>query len=195
MLPGDRQTEFNNVPTISFLRKSAFRLMCFGLAGGLSACTLLQKQDAPACPNVLIPEDSAQLVVFKQGSGRDLTDILVQAEFEGFLGSCTYDTDNQAVEVRLSPFVLVSRGPASDGSAFGLEYFVALAAPDGEILNKQVFDARFTLPDGLMRGRVRDEEIELTARLPDLFQGPDYTVYMGFQLTREQLDYNRQSTN
>ena len=183
------------MPAISFLRKSAFGLMCLGLAGTLSACSVLQKKDTPACPNVLIPEDSSQLVIFREGPGRDLTDILVQAEFEGFLGSCTYDVDNRAVELRLSPFVLVSRGPASDGSAFSLDYFVALAAPDGEILNKRVFEARFTLPDGLVRGRVRDEEVELTARLPDLFEGPDYTVYMGFQLTRGQLEYNRQSIN
>ena len=183
------------MPTVSFLRKSVFRLTCLSLVAALSSCALLQKKDAPACPNVLIPEDSSQLVIFRQGPGRDLTDILVQAEFEGFQGSCTYDVEDRKVELRLSPFVLVARGPASDESAFSLDYFVALAAPDGEILNKQVFKARFTLPDGLMRGRVRDEEIELTAQLPDLFEGPDYTAYIGFQLTREQLDYNRQSVN
>ena len=39
--------------------------------------------------------------------------------------------------------------------------------------------------------RYRDEQVTLSVPLDDVWAGPDYEIYLGFQLSVDQLDYNR----
>ena len=50
---------------------------------------------------------------FKPGPGRDITDILFEAEIVNFAGDCDYD-EGQA-EIELSVQIRVERGPANKG--------------------------------------------------------------------------------
>ncbi len=39
--------------------------------------------------------------------------------------------------------------------------------------------------------RIRDEQVTMSVPLNDVWTGPDYEIYLGFQLNAEQLEYNR----
>jgi len=70
-------------------------------------------------------------------------------------------------------------------------YFVAITDPEGNVMAKEIFEAAIPFNDN--RRRVgRKEEIE--PFIP--YQGPDgdftgYRVLIGFQLTPEQVDFNK----
>lgn len=71
-----------------------------------------------------------------------------------------------------------------------LPYFVAIADSTGNILGKQQFTIGVDFPAGAPTARATDK---ITAHLPlhDAQLGDVYTVIVGFQLTKNELDFNR----
>jgi len=45
--------------------------------------------------------------------------------------------------------------------------------------------------DNLNMARFRDAQVTLSVPLDDVWTGPNYEIYLGFQLSAEQLEYNR----
>lgn len=140
------------------------------------------------CPRVSILEDAAQLVAFRPGAGRDLTDVTLRGVVAGFDGGCEYFDDHVQVAMRLS--ILAERGPAAGSNEADLEYFIAIADPEERILNKEVFTTNVTFPTGgSQAGTV--ETLDYRIPLDQLAAGRFYRILVGFQLTPEQLEYNR----
>ncbi|WP_339862019.1 hypothetical protein [Thalassospira alkalitolerans] len=162
------------------------------LVGVLAACSSnpFEEKPIPACPRAFLPNDTAKLVQFR-GDGKDLTDVILEAEFDGYLGDCGYDLDDKVLNVIISPVIRAELGPAAQGRAAKLQYFVALKDPTGEFIQKSVFDVSMAFPNNLNLARYRDEQVTLNVSLDDLWAGPDYEIYLGFQLSADQLDYNR----
>jgi len=67
---------------------------------------------------------------------------------------------------------------------------VAVINPEGKILNKRVFDSEIVFQERSGFGRAL-EELQLTIPLEEPILGPAHRILVGFQLTREQLEYNR----
>ncbi len=169
--------------------------MAFGvvsLGGLLAACGSdpFVEEPVPACPSAYLPKDTAKLVQFS-GAGKDLTDVIVEAEFAGYLGDCGYDLDDGTLDVIISPLINAELGPAAQNRTVAFQYYVALRNPAGEFVQKSVFDVTMPFPDNLNLARYRDEQVTLNVPLDDVWTGPDYEIFIGFQLTADQLDYNR----
>lgn len=142
------------------------------------------------CPRVAIVDDAAQMMVFRPGPGRDLTDVALRGVIAGFDGGCEYFEDHVNVAMRLS--IAAEQGPAATGDSAELDYFIAIADPEGRILTKEVFDASVRFPPGGdQAGTV--ETLDYRIPLEEPAAGRFYRVLVGFQLTPEQLDYNRTS--
>lgn len=171
------------------------RICAFGmvsLGGVLAACSgnPFEEQPVPACPSAYLPKDTAKLVQFG-GPGRDLTDVVVEAEFTGYVGDCGYDLDDRMLEVVISPIITAELGPAAQSRTASFKYFVALRDPAGNFIQKSVFDVSMPFADNLNMARFRDEQVTLSVPLADVWAGPDYEIYLGFQLDADQLEYNR----
>ena len=54
-------------------------------AGALSGCGVLSKKEATACPQYVVASDAASVTRFREGPGRDLTDVVNQGEINGVL--------------------------------------------------------------------------------------------------------------
>ncbi|MEK9845732.1 MULTISPECIES: hypothetical protein [unclassified Thalassospira] len=162
------------------------------VGGLLAACSSnpFEEQPVPTCPAAYLPKDTAKLVQFA-GGGKDLTDVIVEAEFTGYLGDCGYDLDDKTLDVIISPIITAELGPAAQGRSASFKYFVALRDPDGKFVQKSVFDVTMPFADNLNMARYRDEQVTLSVPLDDVWAGPDYEIYLGFQLSADQLDYNR----
>jgi hypothetical protein len=86
---------------------------------------------------------------------------------------------------------LIARlGPAAVDRTADFAYFVAILNQDGTIVAKQVFPAPIAFADNQTR---RGSIETITQRIPlkDLKQAGKYRIEVGFQLTQEELEYNR----
>jgi hypothetical protein len=170
------------VTRLSFIRGAAVAALVL-----LAACSKSEKREA-ACPQGIIPADAATITRFRDGPGRDLTDVVAQGEIVNILVQCKYD--RRGVTVDLQVAIGAARGPADRSRAAEFDYFVALVDPEQNVLVKEPFRIRFEFRDNRTRlGLV--EEIEPRLPLPDVMKGPEYRVLVGFQLTAEELAWNR----
>jgi hypothetical protein len=144
---------------------------------------------ALGCPRVTIVRDAAEVTRFREGGGRDLTDVKSRARLMDFTGGCEYDRNG--VTVNLNLVVGAERGPAAARDANGTyRYFVAITDPGGQIVAKREFDTTIDFSPNVGRGGSVEE---LTQQIP-LAEGASaasYDVLVGFQLAPEELAFNR----
>ena len=141
----------------------------------------------PPCPEVLRVGEAAKLVKFA-GAGRDLTDVRFEASIEGVSLTCEYDDD--AVEAALQIAMLARRGPADRDRMAPLSYFVAIADRQDRILARETFDLAVPFEGNQTALSVLDE---VSPRIPlaGNQNGADFVIYVGFVLSRQELDFNR----
>lgn len=172
------------------VRRTAFLAGAAALA--LAACTANEDRQAAVCPRAGILPDANTLVLFRDGPGRDLTDVLAQAQIVDVAVGCQYAAGRRGPGVTLDLQVAIAaeRGPADRSRRAALPYFVAILDGDQNIVAKEYFEARFEFPDNRTRvGRV--DELEPVIPLRSNFDGPSYRVMVGFQLNPDQLAWNR----
>src|SRR5579871_3786751 len=80
---------------------------------------------APPCPRVALLADAAHMAVFRNGPGRDLTDIVYEADLGRITGQCVYTRDKSRVTVEMKLPITAKRGPADRDHEAALPYFVA----------------------------------------------------------------------
>ena len=124
---------------------------------------------------------------FVPGGGRDLTQVRSSGRIGGVDLACDYD--DKGVDVELKVRFVVERGPADQERKADIQYFVAVEDGPGNLTAKQVFDLEVPF-EGNIRRVARIDELSL--RIPTPKQGfRDTRVLVGFQLSPEQLEYNR----
>ena len=159
--------------------------------GGCSSSFNSEKLDL-ACPKVGILSEAAKVTLFRPGSGSGPSDVVAHAVVGDYRGSCTYDESGVTIDVSLA--LVAERGPAMTDAQIPLTYFAALSRPDNSISAKQVFPTAIDFPGAAPRAGSR-EDIQLHIPLPKGQDARTYRVLVGFQLTPDQLNYNRNATN
>lgn len=144
-----------------------------------------------ACPNFLILGQGDDLVRFLPGPGRDVTDIQFEAKIVDFAGTCEHDP--KGVSVSLNIAFTVKRGPANKERRADFSYFVAIPKFYPAKEGKRVFPIAIGFLENQNRMIYRDE-IEMRIPLKPKEIGANYDVYLGFELTKAELTYNRKRT-
>ncbi|MGB0631063.1 MAG: hypothetical protein ACPGRZ_10230 [Alphaproteobacteria bacterium] len=157
-----------------------------------AACAVFEKDQVYACPAVFILQDAQNLTRFKPGPGRDITDIRFEARIFNFQGQCDYDEDDNVweVDVELLVQISVERGPANRGRDIDFEYFVVLPDFEGKPGGKQIFPVKGKFEEGRTR-LVYQDEVALNIPLKNPNDGGKTEIVFGFQLTPEELKFNR----
>ncbi len=180
---------------MTFRRYLTTRANLFGALAvfTLAACDSQEAVLAPACPHIVIVKDTAELTAFRPGPGRDLTDVVFDARIDGFDGTCETDLDDDRsgqVDVDLQLVFEATRGPANTTRQGKFSYYVAIADRGGAILAKKVFDTELEFEGNRSRvGGIEELTQEIPLRPGQL--GEDFDIFVGFQLSPEQLNYNR----
>ena len=161
----------------------------------LAACSTNKDAPPPACPKASFLEGTSTLTRFRDGPGRDLIDVDFTGNLEGLNGSCQYNIDSDTgagvlnMDVQIN--VRADRGPANRDHIAKFNYFVSILDANGKILNKKIFpfSVRF---DG-NKTIVQDTDAPVTMAIPiTAKQGhQDFSIYAGFQLSPEEIRYNR----
>ena len=165
-----------------------FRILAVAATMAVAACSSSSSGPSPGCPKVAVLSDLAELVRFRQGAGRDLTDVELQAKFASFAFGCRYDKDAVVVEIDVQ--IEATRGPAQVANRTTFEYFAAITNPAGEIVAKEPFTADLEFKGNTTKLVVADE---LAQRIPliDRNSGSNWSVLLGLQLTDEQREWIR----
>lgn len=181
------------MPVQSSFRRTLARRMAplaliLAVGGALSGCSWFRRDyDDGKCPVVGIPDDLARVSHF-QGQGTDFANLAVSARLSDAKGDCTFD--KTGINVTMNVSLIAQTGPAMTGQTADFAYFVAILDPDGKIIAKKVFPAPITFADGQKR-RGSVETIDQRIPLADYHQAGKYRVEVGFQLSEEELSYNR----
>lgn len=160
----------------------------------LSACAGDPVAPLP-CPEILIPIDGSKVTTFRPGPGRDIIDVVQEVQVAGFAHGCVYETDETGageVQVELIPAIESARGPANTDGVTNFEYYVAIVSPDKDVLEKKRFPVTIDYPSNMTRITWRrDNPISLRIPLAAGDYGESYTIFLGLQMTRDELEYQR----
>ncbi len=163
------------------------------LVSALAGCGMMgtSKEVPPPCPKVRLLGDANKLTQFRQGTGRDATDVAFQVDVVGLDAVCEFKDKNANVVVTTTLGVAATRGPASQGDVVStISYFVAVVDSTQQILVREAFESRIDLPAGRRRAGVVEETVQ---RIPlNGKRSSEIEILVGLQLSEEQLQFNRQ---
>ncbi len=167
-----------------------------GCAALLSACGVFAKKEPPPgpCARAMILADAEQLTRFRDGPGRDILDVSYSGRLSRVFADCTYDMSKDrtgVMQVRVYLAIDAERGPANTDRVAPYRYFVTLIDAKREPIAKGVFDLAAQFPGNVTRMTLTDDTVEMKVPIAAGQSGKDFTILVGFQLTEDQLDYNR----
>ncbi|WP_323796395.1 hypothetical protein [Nisaea sp.] len=143
----------------------------------------------PGCPVTNFVNDLDHVTVFVDGAVGDLTDVRFDAQLSSLSAICNFESDELVMDIAFQ--VIATRGPANKDNQAAVTYFLAIADETGVVIAKQTFDNTLPFKGNLRRVAIKDE-FEPTIPYPaDQKTLNRYRVLIGFQLTPEQLAYNR----
>ena len=143
------------------------------------------EKPAEACPSAVILRPLANTAIFGPAAERRPENVAFYGLLDEVDRTCTYRAD--AVLMKLDVIVIGQRGPVAKGDSVDFDYFVAVTAPQEQILGKQPFRVRVAFPPDKLRAGVTDHidlEIPLEGR-----KGTDLTLDLGFQQSPEVVDF------
>jgi hypothetical protein len=157
----------------------------------LAACA---EEKPLACPEVYVLGDAMEAVHFN-GPGRDLIDVTWGGRIVDVRGTCEYEIHKQTGHAILSMEVSVGveaeRGPADTERRAAFQYFVSVVDQQKNILKKQTFDLIVPFEGNRTRLTVYDQPVVLDIPLKPEQGARHFEVFVGFQLSRDQLEFNR----
>lgn len=179
--------------TQEFFHALRAMIVGMGVVGLLSACTSeaeIELQQALPCPGVGILGGTEDLTSFT-GTGNDITDIALTAELERVVSQCEYDIDDGIIYVDLAVRGVAEIGPAATSRQVAVPMFIALTEVNSRVLRKDTFMLPLAF-EGNQRTTsfihtIEETKVPYVARI----DGSAYEILVGFQLTPEQLAYNK----
>ena len=175
-------------PVSARVRRLGRAALALSLAGvAVAACTKPEQRQA-SCPRPAIV-NGLERYESHAGSGADPSSLRYRGTMLGFSGGCGFDGDGALV--RLAVDLVASPGPAYDGSAVELPYFVAVAGPDGAVIDKQTFTAQLGALSG---GQPKGVTERLEQRIAGVTRetGPGYRIFLGFDVPPEEAMRRRE---
>ena len=154
------------------------------------ALDLPGKKNAGPCPYVKVLYDAARYEEFQ--GGRVASDAVgYTGEIQNLSSGCEYRI-NDPIHVELELLFAFGRGPAASGSAKDYTYWVAVTDRNAAVIDKQYFTVRAAFPAGQDRVRVTDRINGIKIpRANSEVSGSNFEVLVGFDVTPEMVDFNR----
>ncbi len=144
----------------------------------------------------MILGDADQMVRFRDGPGRDILDISYSGRLSRVFADCVYEMNKDRtgiMEVRVYVAFDAERGPANSDRIAPYRYFVTLVDAKREPVAKGVFDLTARFPGNITRMVLTDDSVEMKVPIAAGQSGKDYTILVGFQLSEDQLEFNRRT--
>jgi hypothetical protein len=147
----------------------------------------------PVCPATAVLSDAVTVTKLKPGTAPgqpNPANVAFTAEMSQAKLDCNYDRERNRLSVDIEFAVKATRGAAAAGTDPQLDFFVAVVDVDNNIVSKAVYHGQ---PQ--MSGRTSNVYTQSVNNFPvplAMDRRPyDYEILTGFQLTPDELAYNR----
>lgn len=163
------------------------------LLAGLGSCGIGKQLDSRPnvgpCPVAGALYDVSRLV--EVGEPERHENVGFTGEIEGVHGFCRY-VGKDPITMELDIDFAFGKGPKADGDQKTYSYFIAVTRRDRSVLAKQDFSVNVKFPKGrtVVRQTEKIDGIVIPRATPTV-SGTNFEVITGFDLTPEQLAYNR----
>ncbi|MAB14468.1 hypothetical protein [Parvibaculum sp.] len=142
------------------------------------------------CPNVGVLDQADRITAFN-GSGQDITDVAVRAELNKVVTQCEYNLSDSTITFDIAFDGVAELGPGATSRTQNLPVFMAVTRRFGKLVKKQTMTLPVTFAPG--ETKVRFTKM-LEGNVVPYGKGADgriYYILVGFQLSQDQLAYNR----
>ncbi|MEK9673739.1 MAG: hypothetical protein VW268_14750 [Rhodospirillaceae bacterium] len=148
-----------------------------------------------ACPKANIIADAVRRLQYREGSGRDLTDIdneiTIKQVTVGCKSKIDRDTRSGKVSASINLDLTISRGPANKDRFVDFGYFVAVTDLADKVLYREGLNEKVVFAENQTRLEYESGAIILDIPIQAGQTGDNYRILVGMQLTRDQLKLNR----
>jgi hypothetical protein len=146
--------------------------------------------NAGPCPYVKVLYDAARYVEFKDNREAS-ANVIYSGEVEGISAACAYKGD-EPIRVDMMVTFSLGKGPQASGSTKDYHYWVAVTSRNKEVLAKEYFTIRANFPQGKQTVVMTDHIAGVTIpRADDKVSGSNFEVLVGFDVTPEMAQFNR----
>jgi hypothetical protein len=155
----------------------------------LSGCT--SPSQLAKCPPASVLVDTATIAVRQDaGAAADPTNLLYSVQIASAKADCSLPKYDKEVESSVDINFRAERSRPGDAASYKVPYFVAITT-EGKVLAKRIFTVNFGFAAGETVSSFSDSVASLTLTVGRDKRPGDYGILVGFQLTKEQLEYNR----
>ena len=120
--------------------------------------------------------------------------MVFSGELEGVTARCAYKA-GEPITVTLLPTFSFGRGPQATTATRQFQYWVAVTSRDETVLSKQWMSVMPTFPEGKERVVTPGETTQITIpRKDDTVSGANFEILVGFEVTPQMADFNRQGS-
>lgn len=134
---------------------------------------------------------NASRVVKLDGSGMTFDNITYTGEMVDVRLFCRYaDADPVRAEIEID--FAFGKGPRGVDTRHDYTYWVAVTRRSGKVLNKEFFTVTADFSDGAVTG---ETEVLQSIRIPradDTISAANFEIVVGFDLTEEQIQFNKE---
>lgn len=180
-------------PIIPFLMAGFLPLLGCQTLGLTSSAPQITLDPGPVCPATAVLSDAATVAKLKPGISGAIAkpaDVSFQAEMSQARLDCNYDRAENKLTINVKFAVKASRGPAAPATNPQLPYFIAIVDADNNVLVKNVYNSQPQM-DGRSNNTYTETVSDLPVPLAMDKRPSDYEILTGFQLTPDELAYNR----
>ena len=143
------------------------------------------------CPSVEAVPELQSLSEFTEITDQSDYNLISSVEITNMQSACNYD--ERAVTIDLSMNFSGELGPQGKApGSFSYPFFVAITSARGEILAKEIFAASLNYEPG-QTTKLYSEKLRQIIPIENKDHGARYKVLVGFQLTPDQLTFNRKA--
>ncbi len=149
------------------------------------------RRNVGPCPLMGVLYDNARLVDFAAPDNERYANIEFTGEMQGVRGLCRY-VEADPITMNIEIEMAFGRGPAATSDRQTYRYWVAVTRRGIAPIEKAYFDVdvRFPRGEAVVRHTESIERIVIPRATPDL-SGENFEILVGFELTPEQLQFNR----
>jgi hypothetical protein len=158
------------------------------VTAGLASCSTSRVE---RCPPASVLVDTGTMTVFRSGSAPDPANVLYTVQIARAQQDCELPKfGSRVVTASVAIDFRAARSNGGEAVSHVIPYFVAITS-EGKILAKRDFTVQFTFEAGQQVASFSDSVKSLAVSLGRDKKPTDYGILVGFQLTKDQLEYNR----
>ena len=174
--------------------RHAAAIVLAGLIASLAGCGPGKDEFPPVCPHADLLWEAADLSVYRDASAsatQDIRDLVLSGRIVGIPAKCQQGDSAKSLAADVGFTMQLTRGPSMQGREIDVPYFLA-ATEGGRILDKQIYPAHIVFPPNVDQVTWTAETVHMVFPISATKTGAAYTVLGGFQLTEQQLAFNRE---